>query len=332
MDRSNLFKLMYKLNKLIKIINKYLYILPFITMLNNIKIFRDNKFYRVIYQIIKLLLIISIILSSIAILYFTDFTTPINNTYSLYYDLLEPYIELIKHLWNKLLIYIKSILNFPDSTIQSKNELESFLKDSTSQIKAEVKEGIKEGIREGLADAIDDLESNSDVLKPILIVTTGLFIFYIIFALPSEASDINSYNLINQSLINLKINIINLFSKPGNPGAGTAPTPLVVGDHPITEIVEDSTTSLNTIIPLETSNSGGSDVTITQDSIPLKKELVEIAIQTENGISVGTQTIADGISIGKLEETYKMVHSVLPKKASDVIIETVNNKIKKISD
>jgi len=54
-------------------------------------------------NIIKLFIIINLVLGVGLILYFTDFVTPLNNTYSIYYDLLEPYIELIKHFWNKII-------------------------------------------------------------------------------------------------------------------------------------------------------------------------------------------------------------------------------------
>jgi len=59
---------------------------------------------------------------------FTDFTTPFNNTYSIYYDLLEPYIEILKALWNKLMTY------FHDVTGDVK-DLESIKSELSSQIK-----------------------------------------------------------------------------------------------------------------------------------------------------------------------------------------------------
>jgi hypothetical protein len=93
------------------------------------------------------------------IIYFTDFTTPLSNTYSIYNDLLEPYINIIKSLWDKLTTYFNNSINSLDSTSQVKKELESVLKDSTLQIKNEVKLGIKEAINETLNER--DVSSES---------------------------------------------------------------------------------------------------------------------------------------------------------------------------
>lgn len=90
-------KLMHRLNKIFTIINKYFYILPILSIFTNIK---DNKMFQTINNIIKLLIIINIILGVSVILYFTDFSSSLNTTYSIYVDLLEPYIEIIRNLWN----------------------------------------------------------------------------------------------------------------------------------------------------------------------------------------------------------------------------------------
>jgi len=96
MDRSQLLKLMHKLNKFITLLNKYIYILPLISMLTNLSFLRNNKLVVILRNIIKFIIIISILITGVVVLYFTDFSTPINTTYSIYSDLLEPYIELIK--------------------------------------------------------------------------------------------------------------------------------------------------------------------------------------------------------------------------------------------
>lgn len=91
MNRSNLLKLMHKLNKLFKFINKHFYILTFSTWIfKNLSIFKNNKLISSFYVLIKVLFIISIIFTVGLIAYFLDLNTAVNNTTSMYHDLFEP--------------------------------------------------------------------------------------------------------------------------------------------------------------------------------------------------------------------------------------------------
>ena len=108
MNRSQMLKLMYKFNKLIQLINKYFYILPILSYITSIK---NNKYFNSINNLLKIIIFVNIILGVSIIILFTDFINPINVTYSIYTDLLESYIELIKQLWGKLVNYITNLIN-----------------------------------------------------------------------------------------------------------------------------------------------------------------------------------------------------------------------------
>lgn len=97
MNRSTMLKVMHKINKIYITLNKYIYILPLISMFTELSTIRDNKIFKLINKLIKLLILISIVISGFVVLYFTDFTTPLTNTYSLYSDLLEPYYRNYKN-------------------------------------------------------------------------------------------------------------------------------------------------------------------------------------------------------------------------------------------
>lgn len=107
-------KLMHKINKIYNVFNKYIFIFPLfsiiVNVIGNIFSIRDHKFFIIVKNLIKLLILINIVIGVSVVLYFTDFNTPINNTFSIYYDLLEPYIEMIKALYNKLTIYLNNLL------------------------------------------------------------------------------------------------------------------------------------------------------------------------------------------------------------------------------
>lgn len=174
--------------------------------------------FNILYNIIKVILFISIILSVGIIAYFTDFNPALNSLPSMYYDLLEPYIEIIKHSYEKLVNYFSSLLdNFkgPADSINIENEIKS---------------GIKSGIKEALEEVIDELEEESKIksdnlIKQFIIASSVIFTLYLFLYLPGSdvnAEDISQYNSFNQFFINIKITVIDIFSnssgKPGAPG------------------------------------------------------------------------------------------------------------------
>jgi hypothetical protein len=312
MDRSTMLKLMHKINKIYNLLNKYIYLLPLFSLLSNLIDVKDNKFFNLIRILIKLFIIISIVFSVTLILYFTDLSTPINNTYSLYYDLLEPYIEMLKHLWNKLLSYFNNSITSTESNSQIK-ELESVLKDNTSLIRDQVKAGIKEGITEALNEF--DVEDKPNTLKNLALISSGLFFFYVIFVLPGPfitPDNLNQFNWFNQGLIEFKISvkdfIIQLISNSSKPGAGSSSSII-----PITPVISEG--SLATITP----NTPISNI---QTLNQYTKEVRDISIQTN----------LNSISVSKLVESVNILADVLPEDSKELIVNHANKTINKITD
>lgn len=144
-----------------------------------------------------------------------------------------------------------------------KNELESVLKDSTSQIRNEVKAGIKEGIKEALAETLDQIQddtanqANNDLLKQLALFSSSLFLFYFLFILPGSSinpEEFTQYNWFNHSLIDLKFNIINLFTNPStprNPGTGAGGTTSL----PLSPLISETSKLSSVGIPTVTQNS-----------------------------------------------------------------------------
>jgi len=303
-------KVMFKVNKIFTVINKYFYILPLISMVTSLN---DNKIFRIIREIIKIIIVVNIVLGVGLIIYFTDIVSPINTTLSIYNDLLEPYIELIKTIWDKIINYFTPTFKGIESPTSSiKNEVESILKDATSQIKEGVKEGVKEALDEALSQMHED-EANSDLLKQLALFSSTIFFIYFIFILPGGSpitpEDLAQYNWMNQSLIEIKITvkdfIISLFSNPSNPSnpGGSPSTP---GNNGV----------INLPSPISQSSSGS---TVTPSLFKDKSE-------------VGIQTILNGTTVGKMVETTSILADVLGPEDSNMIQDKVNELIKNITD
>jgi len=311
MNRSTMLKLMHKINKFYNVLNKYIFIYPLFSIIFNIlgNIFklRDNKSYKLIKNLIKLLILVNIVLAASVILYFTDFETSINNTYSFYYDLLEPYIEMFKALYNKLITYLNN------STIASGPT------DSISQIRNEVKAGMKEAISEALNEMDNDAKAAGiDYLKQAALISSGLFFIYFLFILPGTSistEELVNYNWFNQSLIELKINILNLFNNnsggPSNsPGGGSPINPSVEIDNYFTPTTVDAAVG------------GSTPITPTQSNVfPLKSYG-----------DVSTETYLDGITVSKLLETREILERSLGVEEAQMIKDHANNVIKNITD
>ena len=79
---------MYKYSVIIfRYLNKYLYIISIfsflVSLLNRLN---ENKIYRITINLIKVFIIINMIFGVGLVIYFTDFSNPLNNTLSFYYD------------------------------------------------------------------------------------------------------------------------------------------------------------------------------------------------------------------------------------------------------
>jgi hypothetical protein len=173
---------------LIKYLNKHFYILPLLALFS--KVFK-NKYYKISSLILKLIIILNIIVGTGLIIYFTDINTPLNTTFSLYSDLLRPYLDYLINLWNDL-------RNFSVE--------ESLLKEikESNNIKIQVKEGIKEAIDEILVDLNEKShnQANSEFYKQIALISSVLLFGYFFFALPGPSISpeaLTEYNWLNQS-------------------------------------------------------------------------------------------------------------------------------------
>ena len=176
-------------------------------------------------------------------------------------DFLNQYIT--KNLWTKLINHFN---NLSDTT-------------DTTNIQNEIKVGIKQGVKEALNEILNEINLQNDVqpnvqsevnvqpnsyfLKDLAFYISLLFFGYFFFVLPGPSINtevLTDYNWFNQALIEFKITvkdlIVNIFSKPGNPGAPTAPGNIGVVDSPVTP------TSLNTYFPVQSTSSVGSDSTV----------------------------------------------------------------------
>lgn len=334
MNRSSLFKLMFKINKIFTILNKHFYILPLLSLLSKL---RNNKIFQIMNWIIKLFIFINIILSVGYFIYFTDFVSSFNSIYSIYYDILEYYIELMKNIFQKIINFGPGDQASNNSTL-IKNELESILKDSTSNIRNDVREGMREAIDEALNKMqVDELNSNSNLLKYIALTSSLIFGIYIIFILPGSSitpESLNEYNWVNQSLIDLKINIkdfiINLLinppTNPGGDGIG------VIGNH---GSVAGGVNSINQISPsisvISDVSSVATDATITPNTSNINT--VDVSTQTiVNTVESSTQTIMNGKVVSKLVATNNILGEVLQLEVQNDINRVVNEAIKNITD
>jgi hypothetical protein len=293
--------------RIITFLNKYLYILSFISFIISTKTqLNENKYFKLIVSIIKYLLIINFILGTSILIYFVDVVTPFNITFSLYNDILKPYIEFLKNIWSNL-----NNLSIEDSYLSNIKE--------SNNIKNQIKEGMKEGIKEGMKEALDEVLSDmqeaeetkikSKLYKNIALCSSVIFLGYLFFVLPGSTENLLSYNWINQSLIESKVFvkdlILNFFSKPSNPGASGGLTPPSSLGSPSNSVLS---LNLSTITP--------NTPTVSPKSL----------------INVGTQTILDGQTVGKMVETTNILSDVLDKETDVLIKEGVNKIIKNITD
>jgi len=356
-----MFKLMHKINKYYKVFNKYIpynylsLISVIISIWDRIKSTKLTVFLK---RVFKLIFFINIIFGVGLIVYNTDIITPlaegINTSYSIYKDLIEPYIQIIKHLlepfiqiiihlYNELINYYNTIISqfklfirdlflpsakgeaVSNQMTKSVSQLEESI--HKLDIKDEVKEGIKSGLKEIIQDLKDDLDeielNKSDILKQFAIFSTVLFGIYFIIILPNSTEAIataQDYNWFNTGLINIKLSIIDLFSKPANPGSPPL-TPL----SPIRCLVDVGVSTIGS--PIVSPISEGSNLATITPNTPI------LPIQSlSQYVDVSTQTYLDGIGVSKMVETTNLLSDVLDKDSVDIIQSGVNNLVKNITD
>lgn len=337
MDRSTLLKLMHKFNKFIIFINKHFYILSFSAWLfNNISLLKNNKLVYSFYNLIKIILFFTIILSVGIIAYFTDLNTPFNNTFSMYYDLLEPYIEILKHFYNKVIDYFNNIISLSH---QSRGiDKDTIL--NQLNIENEIKSGVKSGIKEALEEVVEDMENESKLksdylIKNIIVASSVLFAIYLFIYLPgSDATsvDIAQYNSLNQLFINLKLTVIDLISgKPGNPGTpgigGNNISPVINSVSPPSTPISPtyssyfkSPASVSEYIPTITPNTPVASTSTLVNTVASTMPQVEGVINNASTISSVSPVIsANGITVSESINTVPTVSQYLEKEVGTVV-------------
>ena len=273
---------MYKFSvKLFKFLNKHLYILSFISLIAK---FRKSNSYKVISWVIKIIVSLNILLASGLFLSITDLQTPFDAIFNLYSEFLKPYIDLIKSKINNIL---KSINNVDDEFIKQYRANKPIINQPVIPLQEEV---INKTLQE------DELPSLN--AKDLAFFTSVCFFAYFLFYLPgfgdATAIDLNQYNYINQSLIEVKMIakdvIINWLFGGNNGGDSAAVNPPadvkpVAGPSNIERtssvdsVASDATVSQSTNYPsTSTSNSN----------------LVSTNIQLNNPLPVGTYSSPDG--------------------------------------
>lgn len=166
-------------------LNKYLYILSIISLLSSLRSYlNQSKFYKFISWLIRIMIILNLFFGVGLIVYFTDFVSPVNITLSYYLDYLKPYIDMIKRLYNDLILKF----NIEESIISNVKESKN-IKD---QIKGGIKEGVKEALDEMMIELEDEIKSKAqtDIYKGLALFGSMLFFGYFFLILPCLSLDL----------------------------------------------------------------------------------------------------------------------------------------------
>lgn len=333
MNKSTMFKLMHKINKLFNVFNKYFYILPLISqslkMISSIGIFKDRKIFKNILLAIELLIIFQFLVGFSIILYITDFSTSINQLFNLYTETIDYIINIFNNFWFKINSYYDSIINYiKDYFANIIGNNEKIPSSIQSEIKIGVKDGIKDAIKEISQDYDYKSESINERLNQMLIVSGSLFLIYIFLFLPGNTETLNEFNSINQVLIQLKCTILDFFnSKPGNPGS-----PSMLNSPVYSDYFRSGLNISSQISPSVSTYNSSSNGTITQDVLTISQYL-DSSVQTVNQYVDSTvQTEIQAITVSKmLEQTIILSKSLNPGEA-EVLLNGVNEAIKTITD
>jgi hypothetical protein len=281
-------------------------------------------------------------------------------------------------LWNDL-IKIESFNN--GWNLDQINQI-SKIKDQFDQIsgikeslKGEVKVVVKDTLKEVVFEALDkmhedELENNSSNLKMVLIGASVAFVLYFFFVLPGPDTDpgiINTYNVFNQTLINSKIYIKDLFDTVKdihNNGPLVDPVNPIVGPvntHPsLPGVIIDgiSPASSSTVSPSTPRSSGynvyfhevetptitssslptvtetGTSIEVNSSTSPILPNLIDKSVQTDTIplLNKSTETEILSVNVSKLQETSIIVQNSLPKVDRDALVKMVNENIINITD
>jgi hypothetical protein len=190
--------------KIFKFLNKHLYLLSILSFLSKA---RNSVYYKVISYILKLIIVINLVVTSGVFYAALDVQTPLLAVYDFYDKILSPYIDLLINKINNV-----SNINLEDSYVKSfRNNKELISSDLTNSTVDNTEPGF--------------LERNKNYIA----IAGAVFLLYFIFIIPGstvDVKDLENYNLINKSLIHVKLAIKNLwnsyFGSNGNGGGSSA--------------------------------------------------------------------------------------------------------------
>jgi hypothetical protein len=214
-NKGPLLNIFLFIKRMFQFINKHFYIILIFSTIAN---YTNNKIYKKISWLVKIIILANIIFGVGYIVYFSVLEHSFNYGLAVYRDLISNYLNNIINLWNDLIN-----IDIEDNII---NQISNNHK---HDLEVQIKAGMKEAFKEVIDEAIDKIHeeemlNNSNVLKNIAFVTGVFFITYFIFALPGSTitpQELSQFNWFNQGLIELKLNILSYFINPSNPGTGS---------------------------------------------------------------------------------------------------------------
>ena len=199
-NRGNLLKFILQAKKFFEFLNKHFYL---VLILSTISKYLNTRFYKFISWLVKVFVLASIIFSISYILYFSIAEHSFNYGLSFYNDFISHIQSKIITLWYDLVNLWNDLINIDDNVIKHVSNN----KDMNLNIKNQVKDGIKEAIGEILDELHAEVDnSNTNLYKNIALISSGLFLGYLIFILPG--SNVTPVELTNYNWV-LKHSIIN---------------------------------------------------------------------------------------------------------------------------
>ena len=321
-----------------KFLNKHLYILSFISLIAK---FRKSFYYKALTYLIKAIVAINLILTSGLFFTLTDFSTPLIQIWSIYNEILGPYIEIlklkIKSLYNLLINLDDNLITKYDSGFSTKN------------IKVpQVEDLIKEDFN------VEQEEEEIKAAKNLILYTAIIAsLYYFLFVIPGSMPDnIGDWNWFNQGLIEMKVNLKDLilyyFGNGGNPGTGgdSSTVENIIsayekGKGKASSIDSHSPSPFHTpvLTPVETSNNNvlihDPEATPRMPKLTMESS-VPVVEETNNipliRVDASVQTDLYALSIGRKEAYLDVVIDAIKPKDHEELLSSAKSLIKKITD
>jgi CRISPR/Cas system CSM-associated protein Csm2 small subunit len=327
-NRGIILNIFLFLKRVFLFLNKHFY---FVLIFTTILKYTNNKIYKSIAWLVKVLIIANIIFGVGYVIYFSISEQSIVNGVSTYGDLIKIYINNLINLWNDL-INIDVEDNFIKNAISNNDEIIKMKNDLSISIKSGVKEALKEVVDEAL-DKIreDEIHNyNISIIKNVCFVSGILFIGYFTFILPGSnitPDELTQFNWFNQSMIEFKLQIINYFSNPTNPGNTDGST----ATDGLNQISPSNSSNLS-VTPKATSTFLDQASEWNKYSNPLTMDAPTQTDIITKITNASTQTDLNGMSVGKLQEFSLIMKHSLEQVDQDNIRDAIHKTVKTITD